>query len=370
MSTLFFLAVGTPSGPDGTADLSAVESAAQSVAEALTGPAIVVNKSTAPVGTARRILELVERHSTHPVSVVSNPEFLKEGSAVDDFQRPDRVVIGADDADAGAIVAELHKPFVRNLRPILMMSVAAAELTKYAANACLSARISFINEIAELCEALQVDINEVRRGMGSDARIGQHFLYPGVGYGGSCFPKDVQALVAMAQTADVSCDLLRAVHQRNVRQRDLLIARVKARLGDDLSGRRLAVWGVSFKPKTDDIREAPSVTVIDALLRAGARISAYDPTALPNLRRAFGSAVEYAPDAYAALGGADALLVMTEWNEFRSPDFPRLRADMRRPLIFDGRNLYELETMRRRGFEYYSVGRPPVIPPEARPSPE
>jgi len=359
---VIFLAVGTPPRPDGSADLSAVEAVATAVGRAVTGPTIVVNKSTVPVGTGRRVAELLRQHAQHPCHVVSNPEFLKEGTAIDDFQRPDRVVIGADDRDAGAVVAELFKPFVRNNKPILMMSVVAAEMAKYASNAYLSTRISFINEVAEICERLDIDINEVRLGMGSDARIGHHFLYPGVGYGGSCFPKDVQALAATARTAGADCQLLDAVHRRNQRQRTLMVERIVARLGDNLRGRTLAVWGLAFKPRTDDVREAPALDIIAALLERGAAVRVYDPEALDNTRAVLGDRVTYAAGAYEALPGADALLIMTEWNEFRSPDFGRVKAELKQPLIFDGRNLYELATMKRCGFEYFSVGRPTVAP--------
>jgi UDPglucose 6-dehydrogenase len=357
---MVFLAVGTPPRPDGSADLSAIESAAVAVAQGLTGPVIVVTKSTVPVGTGARLEALMAVHTASRCPVVSNPEFLKEGSALSDFLRPDRVVIGADDPAAGDEVAELHEPFVRNNKPILRMSRAAAELTKYAANAYLAARISFINEIAEVCEHLHVDVNEVRRGIGADQRIGHHFLYPGLGYGGSCFPKDVQALASFGRAAGADCQLLEAVHRRNLAQRTNLVRRVLERLGPDLSGKRLAVWGIAFKPETDDVREAPALTIIGALLDAGAMVTVHDPRALESARRVFGDRVAYHADPYAALEGVDGLLILTEWMEFRSPDFPRIRSLLKQPLIFDGRNLYALATMKRYNFEYYSVGRPPI----------
>lgn len=360
-----FLAVGTPSRPDGSADLSAIESAAAAAARALTGPAVFVVKSTVPAGTGARLEALLARHTAHRCPVVSNPEFLKEGAALNDFLRPDRVVIGADDAAAGDVVAELHLPFVRNNRPILRMSRMAAELTKYAANAYLATRISFINEIADICQRLGVDVNEVRRGMGWDQRIGHHFLYPGLGYGGSCFPKDVQALVSFGRAAGAACGLLEAVHARNQAQRADMLARIRARLGPDLTGRRLAVWGLAFKPQTDDVREAPALTIIEGLLAAGAEVAVHDPRALEAARRVLGDRVSYHADPYAALPGADALLIATEWMEFRSPDFERIRAELRQPLIFDGRNLYEPATVARYNFEYHSVGRPPVGRPAA-----
>lgn len=355
-----FLAVGTPPQPDGSADLSAIESAVREVARGLTGPAILVTKSTVPVGTGARLEALIAANTRQRCPVVSNPEFLKEGSALNDFLRPDRVVIGADDPTAGDEVAELHEPFVRNNKPILRMSRAAAELTKYAANAYLAARISFINEIAEICERLQVDVNEVRRGIGSDQRIGHHFLYPGLGYGGSCFPKDVQALASFGRAAGADCQLLEAVHRRNLAQRVNMVRRVLERLGENLSGKRLAVWGLAFKPETDDVREAPALTIIADLLDAGAQVAAYDPRALESARRVFDQRVTYYTDPYAALAGADALLILTEWMEFRSPDFPRICTLLKQPLIFDGRNLYAPATAKRYNVEYYSVGRPPV----------
>jgi UDPglucose 6-dehydrogenase len=326
----------------------------------MTAPTVVVTKSTVPVNTGARLAAILRAEGKHPASVVSNPEFLKEGNAVNDFLRPDRVVIGADDADAGATVAELYQPFVRNNKPILRMSRAAAELTKYAANAYLALRISYINEIADLCDRFDINVDEVRRGIGSDERIGQHFMYPGVGYGGSCFPKDVQALASIARAAGVDCTLLEAIHRRNLEQRQAMIRRVIARLGPDLHGRRLAIWGLAFKPKTDDVREAPAITVIQALLEAGASVAAYDPHATGTTRTVFADRISYETDAYAATRGADALLVFTEWNEFRSPDFELLRRNLKQPLIFDGRNLYDPATVARYDFEYHSVGRPLV----------
>lgn len=359
---VIFLAVGTPPRPDGSADLSFIEQAATSAARALAGPAIFVTKSTVPVGTGARIEALIAQVTSHRCPVVSNPEFLKEGSALSDFLRPDRVVIGAEDQAAGDEIAELHEPYVRNNRPILRMSRAAAELTKYAANACLAARISFINEIADICQRLGVDVNEVRRGMGSDQRIGHHFLYPGLGYGGSCFPKDVQALASFGREAGADCGLLEAVHRRNLAQREALIRRLQERFGDDLTGRRFAVWGLAFKPETDDIREAPAITVVQALLRAGAKLAVHDPQALRTARELLGDEVTYHEDPYAALPGADALVIATEWMEFRNPDFERIRAALRQPVVFDGRNLFHLNAMARYGFEYHSVGRPVMRP--------
>ncbi|MBN2563651.1 MAG: UDP-glucose/GDP-mannose dehydrogenase family protein [Phycisphaerae bacterium] len=357
---VIFIAIGTPPREDGSADLSMIESAVQEIARNVNKKTVLVMKSTVPVGTCARVEELVTPLAKHPIVVVSNPEFLKEGTAVDDFLRPDRVVIGSEDPEAAEIMRELYLPFVRNQHPILIVHRAASEMIKYAANCYLSTRISFINQIANICEVLGIDVDEVRAGIGRDARIGPHFMYPGIGYGGSCFPKDVQALYHVAQDAGIKADLLEAVHSVNERQKRLLLDRIRTHFNDDLAGRTFAVWGVAFKPNTDDVREAPAMTTIHGLLDAGARVRANDPKAFDNLRMEFGDRITYCADAYEALVGADALVVCTEWNEFRSPDFDRIRSALRQPLIFDGRNLYSLERMRRRGFQYYSVGRPPV----------
>lgn len=359
---LIFIAVGTPPREDGSSDLTAVHSVADTIADLIDEPKIVVIKSTVPVGTGDQLEPRINQRSRHAVRVVNNPEFLKEGTAVDDFQRPDRVVIGAQDAEAGACIRELHEPFVRNQRPIFIMSRAAAEMTKYAANACLAARISFINQVANICDAMGIDVNEVRTGIGSDARIGFQFLYPGAGYGGSCFPKDVQALVHVAQQAGVQTDLLESVHQVNQRQREVLFHKVTSRFGSDLRGRAFAIWGVAFKPKTDDIREAPAVILIEKLLEAGASVRAHDPVALSNLRRQFEDRIAYSDDPYEVVQAADAMIVVTEWNEFRSPDFDELRRRLKTPVIFDGRNLYSAATMQRHRFEYHSIGRPTLRP--------
>jgi UDPglucose 6-dehydrogenase len=358
---VIFIAIGTPPREDGSADLSMIEAAVQDIARNISKRTILAMKSTVPVGTCARIEKLVTPLAKHPVTVVSNPEFLKEGTAVDDFLRPDRVVVGSNDPEAAEVMRELYLPFVRNRNPILIVRRAASEMIKYAANCYLSTRISFINQISNLCEALDIDVDEVRAGIGHDARIGHHFMYPGIGYGGSCFPKDVQALCHVAGEAGLEADLLAAVHQVNERQKGLLLDRIRSHFDNDLSGRTFAVWGVAFKPQTDDIREAPALVTIRGLLEAGACVRAHDPKALANLRAELGERVTCCTDAYEALAGADALVVCTEWNEFRSPDFDRIHQALRQPLVFDGRNVYSPDHMRRRGFKYYSVGRPPVL---------
>ena len=361
-SQVVFLAVGTPPRDDGSADLSNIESAAVEVGQAMSGPTVVVVKSTVPVGICGQLEQLIAEHARHPFHVVSNPEFLKEGTAVDDFLRPDRVIIGAGDAQAGEIVASLYAPFVRNNKPIMIMSRRASEMSKYASNAYLATRISFINEIAEICERMNVDIDEVRRGMGADARIGHHFMYPGVGYGGSCFPKDVQALASFGHDAGVDCGILDGVHRRNEAQRTQMVRRILARLGPDLHGRKLALWGLAFKPMTDDIREAPAITIIQGLLDAGAQVAVHDPRALENTRAVFGDRIIYCTDAYEALRDADALVTVTEWMEYRSANFDLIKKKLKQPLIFDGRNIYDTKTMTRYNFEYYCVGRPALRP--------
>ncbi len=359
---VIFIAVGTPPKPDGSPDLSALHAVGEAIAAHIDTPRIVVIKSTVPVGTGDELEERINRQARHRVSVVNVPEFLKEGTAVEDFLRPDRVVIGAEDPAAAATIRELHEPFVRNQRPIYVMRRKAAEMTKYAANTYLAMRISFINHVASVCDALGVDVNEVRTGMGSDARIGFQFLYPGAGYGGSCFPKDVQAMAFVARQAGVDAELVESVDRVNRRQREVLFNKIVERFGPRLAGRTFALWGVAFKPKTDDIREAPAVVTIEKLLEAGAAVRAHDPQALDNLRGRFGSKISYHASGYEALDAADALVIVTEWNEFRSPNFTEMMRRLKEPIIFDGRNLYSLEAMRNRRFEYYSIGRPPVKP--------
>jgi UDPglucose 6-dehydrogenase len=365
--TLQFIGVGTPPDEDGSADLQYVVAAAENIGRHMTDYKVIVDKSTVPVGTADRVRQTVAdalkaRGIKLEFAVVSNPEFLKEGAAVDDFMKPDRVVIGSDSERAVALMKELYSPFVRTEQPIVVMSAASAEMTKYVANAMLAARISLMNEFANLCERVGADVTEVRRGVGSDQRIGHHFLFPGVGYGGSCFPKDVKAVIRTAGEYELNFSLLRAVEEVNERQKRMLVEKVIAHFGEYLRGMRFAVWGLAFKPRTDDMREAPSVTIINALLAAGAEVHAHDPEALSEAHHVFGDKVRYHRVNYDALEGADALLVVTEWNEFRRPDFQRMRQLMKRPVIFDGRNIYDPEQMRQLGFTYYSVGRPPVRP--------
>ncbi len=356
-SQILFIAVGTPTDEDGSADLRHVLDVAREIARAMNGYKVIVNKSTVPVGTAERVRDAIKRETSHPFSVVSNPEFLKQGAAIDDFMKPDRVVIGAEDARAGEIMRELYAPYTRTGAPIMMMDCASAELCKYAANAMLATRISFMNEVANVCEVVGADVDHVRRAVAADRRIGPSFLFPGVGYGGSCFPKDVKAMLQFAARKSYDFQILKAVECVNERQKVRLLAKMQKHFGS-LKGKRVAVWGLAFKPRTDDMREAPSVPLIKALLDAGASVVAYDPEAMRVARAIFGATVELADKSYEALHGADALAIVTEWNEFREPDFTRIRKMMRTPVIFDGRNLYNPEQLRGGGFTYYSMGRP------------
>src|ERR1700722_7036301 len=359
-SMVSFIAVGTPMSANGAADLSGVLKAAEAIARAVTGYHIIAIKSTVPVGTNDRVCEMVERTVSHRIDVCSVPEFLKEGSAIEDFMRPDRVVIGSTSDQATAILREVHAPFLRTDNPVLVMHPRSAELTKYASNAMLAIRISFINQMANLCEAVGAEINDVRRGMGTDRRIGSQFLFPGVGYGGSCFPKDVQALIHSAADHHLDFTLLRATDAVNNQQKRMLVDRVRQHFGGDLAGRTLAVWGLAFKPRTDDMREAPSLVVIEELLAGGARVQAHDPEALKSARQIFGDRIGYYETNYDALAGADALIILTEWNEFRHPNFHRIKAALKQATIFDGRNLYDPELMRALDFRYYSIGRRPL----------
>jgi UDPglucose 6-dehydrogenase len=354
---IIFIAVGTPTGEDGAADLQHVLGVAREIARAMNGYKVVVNKSTVPVGTAVKVRDVIRRETTHPFSVVSNPEFLKQGAAIDDFMKPDRVVIGAEDPRSAELMKELYSPFTRTGAPIMMMDCASAELSKYAANAMLATRISFMNEVSNVCEAVGANVDEVRRAVASDRRIGPSFLFPGVGYGGSCFPKDVKAMVHFAEEQSYDFRILRAVEAVNEGQKRRLVAKMEAHFGS-LKGKRIALWGLAFKPKTDDMREAPAVPLIQGLLAAGASVHAYDPEAMKVARSIFGSKIHYADGSYAALTGADALAIITEWNEFREPDYVRMRKLMRSPVIFDGRNIYNPESLRALGFTYISMGRP------------
>jgi UDPglucose 6-dehydrogenase len=367
---IIFIAVGTPPGEDGSADLQHVVKVAETIGRNMpaTGPEkIVITKSTVPVGTARKVREAIRRFTSRPVHVCSNPEFLKEGAAVQDFMKPDRVVVGVDSEFARDRLGELYAPFVRTGNPILFMDIASAEITKYAANAMLATRISFMNMIARLCEVVGADVNLVRQGVGTDERIGPGFLFAGIGYGGSCFPKDVKALVHTLRGAGVDASILDGVERVNEGQKQLLLQRVVERYGEDLSGRTFAVWGLSFKPETDDMREAPSLTIVRGLCGRGARIVAHDPEAEEEARHHFGDLVQAGSLTlmdlnYDCCEGADALLVLTEWQPYRHPDFARIRELLAAPVVFDGRNLWEPERMRDEGFSYHSIGRPVATP--------
>ena len=355
-----YLAVGTPQGDDGAANMSALWSVVENIAPHLQPTAIVVTKSTVPVGTCAKIFARLKELTGRDCDVASNPEFLKEGSAIDDFMKPDRVVVGVRREEVGDTLHELYKPFMRTEKPFLVMSPESAELTKYVANALLSTKISFINEMANLCERMQADINDVRRGIGHDSRIGFAFLFPGVGYGGSCFPKDVRALVRMAEDHGVEPKMMRTVDSVNERQKQIILEKIGKHFGGKLSGKTLAIWGLAFKPKTDDIREAPALVLIDWLLDQGASVQVHDPEAMENVRQIYGEKITYCPKPMRAADGADALAIMTEWGDYQRPEFKELFKRMKSPVIFDGRNLYEPWAMERLGFNYHSIGRPTV----------
>lgn len=356
-----YLAVGTPQGDDGSADLSALWSVVESIAPFIQDDVVVVTKSTVPVGTNAGIYEKLSDLNGKRYHVASNPEFLKEGAAINDFMYPDRVVVGVRDEEVAETLKELYSPFLRTDKPFLAMSPESAELTKYVANALLATKISFINEMANLCEALKGDINDVRRGIGHDQRIGFQFLFPGVGYGGSCFPKDVRALSSMSKNFDLPPTILDAVDEINNRQKHVLINRIESHFEGNLSGKNFAVWGLAFKPKTDDIREAPALVLIDKLLAHGANVRVFDPEAMENVREIYGDRIEYANRSIDALKNADVLAINTEWDMFRHPDFEEIKAMMAQPVIFDGRNLYDTEQMRKLGFTYFSIGRSAVL---------
>ena len=357
---IVFLAVGTPPSADGSADLSALWKVVDSIAVHLDPQAIVVTKSTVPVGTCAEIERRLRAITGRDWQVASNPEFLKEGAAIEDFQKPDRVVVGVRSAAVAEILRSIYLPFLRTERPFLVMSPESSEMTKYVANALLATKISFINEVANLCERMDADIDEVRRGIGHDSRIGFAFLFPGVGYGGSCFPKDVQALAAMARDKGVPHRILTAVHATNLAQKQVLGEKITAHYGGTIAGRRIAVWGLAFKPRTDDVRDAPAIDLIEQLLAGGAHVTVYDPEAMGNVRALYGDRLAYAATSLDAIDGADCLAILTEWGDFRQPDFGEMSRRMATRLIFDGRNLYSPQEMRARGFAYHSIGKTPV----------
>jgi len=366
-SLINFIAVGTPQDEDGSADLTHVFEVARAIGKAIESHKgdnlykIIVNKSTVPIGTGQKVAEIIRSETDHPFDVVSNPEFLKEGAAVNDFMNPDRVVIGTNDPRVAELMKELYAPFVRTGNPIMVMDVTSAEMTKYAANTMLAVRISLMNEIANLCDRLGADVDMVRRGIGSDKRIGTAFLFPGIGYGGSCFPKDMLALSRTGREIGYECHIVEAAHRVNTAQKLVLVEKIRKRFGPDLSGLRFAVWGLSFKPRTDDMREAPSVTIINELWKSGASVCAYDPAAHHEARRTFGDKLCLNENRYEVLDGNDALVICTEWNEFREPDFGELLGRLRQPIIFDGRNLFDPYLMKKRGFEYHCIGRAAAV---------
>jgi len=354
--TVVFIAVGTPRGDDGSADLKYVLQVAESIGKHMTGYRLVVDKSTVPVGTSRKVAAEIAKHTNHPFDVISNPEFLKEGTAIDDFMKPDRVVIGTDEPRAAELMKELYSPFVRTGKPILVMDPESAELTKYASNAMLATRISFMNEIAQICDRVGAVFSRVREGVGTDSRIGYPFLFAGVGYGGSCFPKDVRAIIQTAKEVDYEFRILDAVEQVNRVQKSYLFEKIDKHFGSDLEGKHFAIWGLAFKPRTDDMREAPAITLIDSLLGAGATVTASDPEAIGEAKVCFGDRIRYEKHPMRAVEGADALILVTEWSEFRHPDLEELRELLRQPVLFDGRNIWSPSRMREAGFTYYGIG--------------
>jgi len=358
---IIFLALPTPPGEDGSADLSYILGVANDLGKLIKEYKVIVDKSTVPVGTSEKVRQAIAKNAKVGFDVVSNPEFLREGFAVDDFLKPDRVVIGTSSEEAQKIMEELYRPYVRQGNPILFMDEKSAELTKYAANAFLATKITFMNEVANLCEKLGADVDSVRIGIGSDARIGKRFLFPGIGYGGSCFPKDVQALVKSASEVNYSFKILDSVMDVNEKQKTIIIPRIKSHFKNDLKGKKIALWGLAFKPDTDDIREAPALYLIKELLKEGASICAYDPEAMKNVKNILGDKITYASDEYEALNGADALLIATEWSLFRNPDFDKVTSSLKSKVIFDGRNLYGIQQMKELGYTYYSIGREIVL---------
>jgi UDPglucose 6-dehydrogenase len=356
-SEVIFLALPTPQAEDGSADLQHVLEVSRKIGRIMNGYKVIVNKSTVPVGTGDRVREIIAKETKHPFDVVSNPEFLKEGAAVNDFMKPDRVVIGSGSPRALAVMQDLYGPFVRTGNPLIVMDIHSSELTKYASNSFLATKVSFMNEIANLCERLGADVDLVRKGMGTDDRIGQQFLFAGIGYGGSCFPKDVSALLNTARANEYDLQILEAVEAVNRRQKLVIVNKIKKHFGSKLKGKVIALWGLAFKPNTDDMREAPALTVVDALAREGAVIRAFDPAAMDEAKKRLGKTVKLIDNNYEALKGADALVLLTEWNEFRRPDFDRIKSLLREPVVFDGRNIYDPKVMREKGFVYYGIGR-------------
>jgi UDPglucose 6-dehydrogenase len=359
-SDIIFLALPTPPGEDGSADLSYVLGVAKELGKIITDYKVIVDKSTVPVGTAAKVTEAISKYAKVDFDVVSNPEFLREGFAVEDFLKPDRVVIGTSSERAQKVMEELYKPFVRQGNPIFFMDEKSAELTKYAANSFLATKISFMNEIANICELLDADVDKVRIGIGSDSRIGKRFLFPGIGYGGSCFPKDVQALIKSSNKVGYDFKILNAVEEVNATQKTIIIPKIKNYFAGDLKDKKIALWGLSFKPDTDDIREAPAKYIIDQLLETGANVAAFDPEAMANIREIYGDKISFGSNAYDVLENADALLIATEWGVFRNPDFTKIKTLLKDNVIFDGRNLYDLDKMTSLGFRYYSIGRAEV----------
>lgn len=356
-SQVCFIAVGTPQDEDGSADLSCVYAVAEDIAKAMNGYKVIVDKSTVPVGTADKVSEIIKAHTNYEFDVVSNPEFLKQGSAVDDFLKPDRVVIGSNSQKATEIMQELYSPFLRTGNPVIIMDVKSAEMTKYAANSFLAIKISYANEIANICEKVGADAEMVRIGMCTDKRIGSQFLFPGLGYGGSCFPKDVKAMIKTAKDFCCGHDLLQSADEVNKEQRKIFIKKIVKKFGEELKGKTFAIWGLAFKPKTNDMREAPSITIIEALLARGAKVVAFDPKAIETAKHIFKDKIHYAKNAYDALKNADAMILVTEWNEFRRPDFDRIKELLKTPIIFDGRNQYDKKRLKERGIEYFCVGK-------------
>lgn len=355
-SQVCFIAVGTPQGEDGSADLQYVFNVAESIAKSMNEYKVIVDKSTVPVGTAEKVASIIKQNTTHSFDVVSNPEFLKQGNAVDDFLHPDRVIIGSDSDKATQIMQDIYSPFFRTGNRVIVMDVKSAEMTKYAANSFLATKISFMNEIANLCEKVGADAEMVRVGMSTDSRIGNKFLFPGLGYGGSCFPKDVKALIKTGLENDCEMSIISSADKVNKEQRSIFIEKITKCFGENLKGKTFAVWGLAFKPKTNDMREAPAITIINALLGKGAKIKAFDPKAMETAKFYFGDKITYTKTAYEALEDADSMLLLTEWNEFRRPDFEKIKSLLRNPIIFDGRNQYDAKRLNDKGFKYYNIG--------------